>query len=131
VDSTSTCLLSPFLILFSLPRFLLALPPFIRLISAMPPKGGNAKKEGGRAKKAENEVCRPHEILSLESLTRKGRRRKLKPRPKGEQRGKLKNGRMEVSRGVQDHADELAKGSSKTEAAAARAAEAGASTVPM
>jgi len=55
-----------FLILFSLPRFLLALPPFIRLISAMPPKGGNAKKEGGRAKKAENEVCRPHEILSLE-----------------------------------------------------------------
>ncbi len=65
------------------------------------------------------------------NLTRKGRRRKLKPRPKGEQRGKLKNGRMEVSRGVQDHADELAKGSSKTEAAAARAAEAGASTVPM
>jgi hypothetical protein len=23
----------------------------------MAPKGGNAKKEGGRAKKAENEVC--------------------------------------------------------------------------
>jgi len=30
----------------------------------MAPKGGNAKKEGGRAKKAENEVC-SHVIPSV------------------------------------------------------------------
>jgi hypothetical protein len=34
------------------------LTSFLSLTSAMPPKGGNAKKETGRAKKAENEASK-------------------------------------------------------------------------
>jgi len=34
----------------------------------MAPKGGNAKKEGGRAKKAENEVSPSYHLVSLPSI---------------------------------------------------------------
>jgi len=49
----------------------------------MPPKGGNAKKEGGRAKKAENEAGLTSSLYPVTSeliTTRWDRRRKLRMR---------------------------------------------------
>jgi hypothetical protein len=44
----------------------------------MAPKGGNAKKEGGRAKKAENEVS-PSYYLGLSPLSSRARIQRRRP----------------------------------------------------
>lgn len=109
----------------------------------MAPKGGNAKKESGRAKKAENEVCLGWELRKLTDVWswhwhwRENRKRKRLQLKRSRRPRKLMNGSLAVRllsdprgpffRGMNGTLifSVIAKGTSKADVAAAKAAEIG------